>query len=716
MRYWFRTFLGLSALLLVCLGCNSNSPTADIGGSGTETIGGILVDTLGNPVQNAIVRVDTVSADSNSIFYLASTNSYGRYKIVTIPAGVYTLEGHTEDSSLVVYIDTINYIYAEDSLDLGVDTMRVPGRISGRVFLDSVAFPGVLVYVHGTSFNAYSDGDGNFTISNIPEGEYVISYRYTGYIEVTDTGVIVISNFTTQLKTVNLTWDINVAPPAPGYIAGTCDTAAGIVRLSWENVGLSDLSGYYIYRKNISGPNTPVKIGSATDTLFYDTVFSDLTDTNSYALRYQVTAVDTLSNESCYSPAADVIAASPTMVRTFFTWTLIPDPNDTIITGDEITLAVSFINKTRKNILLRWYTGTSPDTVRIVTLSSTEGNDTLKHIWQDMGAHLVFVEVLDEKGDTWHDSCIVTIDGIIPLNTWEEFYPLTHARRSSGVAVVDSTFYIIGGAEDLFVGVQWIQTALASLESFTAGNSSWSSFSTMPTARISATVVPVGQNLYVMGGYTTSQEYTAIEVYNTGNNVWEDPPEMNYIRFGHAACVVRDTIYVFGGIIKVDGSYTPTDSIHAFDPKSGTWISKGVMSTPRTSHQVVVLNDNVYILGGQANDPEPVKTVERYNPADNSITPVKDMLFPRMNFGAAVLQGKIYVVGGFISMSSKQFIANVEVFDPSADTWIVRKELPKPRHSFAVCAYNNTMYVIGGSDVDYPDHLGQTEAVFKYYP
>jgi len=542
-----------------------------------------------------------------------------------------------------------------------------------------------------------------------------VYFKYEGYTSLKDSNIQVISGFNTVLDTVNLILDPNDVPIPPGYVSANYDTACGTATITWEKVSVSDLLCYQIYRKETNDTSF-TKIGTAYDTVYYDTIFSDLLDTFSYTYKYQIKSVDILTNESSFSPAANVAAASPTMVRTFFTWTLIPDPNDTLVTGDEITLAISFTNKTRKNILLRWYTGNPLDTIRIVTLSSTEGNDTLVHTWQDTGAHHVFVEVLDEKGDTWHDSCIVTIDGIILLNTWEAFFPLTHARRSSGVAVIDSTFYIVGGAEDLFVGVQWIQTALASLESFTAGNSSWSSFSTMPTARISATVVPVGQNFYVMGGYTTSEEYTAIEVYNAGTNVWEDPPEMNYIRFGHAACVVRDTIYVFGGIIKVNGSYTPTDSIHAFDPKSGAWISKGVMSTPRTSHQVVVLNDNVYILGGQANDPEPVKTVERYNPADNSVTPVKDMLFPRMNFGAAVLQGKIYVVGGFISMSSKQFIANVEAFDPSADTWIVRKELPKPRHSFAVCAYNNTMYVIGGSDVVYPDHLGQTESVFKYYP
>ena len=92
------------------------------------------------------------------------------------------------------------------------------------------------------------------------------------------------------------------------------------------------------------------------------------------------------------------------------------------------------------------------------------------------------------------------------------------------------------------------------------------------------------------------------------------------------------------------------------------------------------------------------------------------MLHKRSHFGAAAVNGKVYVAGGFTSMEKKEFINNVEAFDPLSNTWIARKSLPKPRHTFVVCVYNNAMYVIGGADEDYADHLGQSASVLKYYP
>ncbi len=702
---------GLLALLLCC----TDSPIAQ-GGSGTETVGGILVDTLGNPVQNAMVRIDSAGNDSSSTVYWDATNSNGEYLIENISSGTYSLAGFTPDSFLTVFIDNIVYADDSDTLDLGTDTMRAPGSIAGLVLLDSAAEAGVLIYIPGTSFAARSDEDGLFTMSFVPEGTYNIYYTNTGFVTGIDSSVLVLSGLTTILDTMNLIRDDNGVPPAPQNLSAAYDTVSGTVSLSWDAVNVSDLFGYYIYRKNRDDSIAFVKIGTAYDTLFTDTVFTDLLDTAAYNLRYAVKSVDTLTEESLFSSAVDVHAVSPRDVRTFFTWTMAPDTGDTVMSGDTVALAVNFTNATRINILIRWYTDDPLTPVRIFNVNAKDGSDTLNYIWHDTGSHAVCIEALDERGSVWRDSCTVSINGVNPTNTWQEFFPLLHARRYCGVSVVDSVMYVVGGAEDLFVGVEWKQNALASLESFSFVDSAWSSISTMPTARMGASVVSVVGKLFVMGGYTPAVEYADIEVFNTATSVWENPSPMPYIRFGHAACAVRDSIYVFGGMIKVNGSYTITDSIHAFDPSTGVWVAKGIMSTPRINHQVVSINDSVYILGGQALAPDPVQSVTLFNPNDNSITPLKDMSLPRMNFGATVLEGKIYVAGGFTSMISKEFVANVEAYDPSTNTWITRKDLPNPRHTFAVCTYNTNMYVIGGADSDYPDHLGQTASVLKYYP
>lgn len=710
--------LSFVSSLFVLYICCSDTPVATQGGSGTETVGGILVDTLGNPVNNAIVQATSV--DTNNPQTSGDvTNKDGEYVLENIKAGIYNIEGRTLDTSLIIFMDSI--IYADDSqpLDLGIDTMHAPGSISGSVFLDSIANPGVLIYIPGTSYSAYSDDSGKFVISHVPEGIYSVYYYYPGYIVGKDSLVNVYSGSDTTLDTKYLQPDPNDDPPAPRHISATYDTATGVVTLTWEKVKVSDLYGYYVYRKEDSDTDF-IKIATAFDTIYHDTIDTIINNPNDSTiqcrLQYQVKSVDTLTNTSSFSPRADITAWSPTLIMTLFTWTLLPGDTDTVVNGQSVDLAVHFKNKTRKNILIRWYTGNPLDTVRITSVNTKEGDDTLSYTWQDTGVYLVCVEALDEKGYCWRDSCNVTVQGLIPTDTWEDFYPLVHKRRFSGAAVIGDTLYAIGGAEDIFIVDDWYPNALASMELFNTSDSSWSSFGTMPTARSAAAVVAVGKKLFVIGGTNYDENFKTIEILNTQSNIWETEAQIPSALFGHAACVINDSIYVFGGLTRL---YETSSEINVFDPVTGVWASKGSMSMARAYHQVVVLNDTVYIMGGINNlqDPTALTSVEIYDPVSNTTTPVRDMNTGRMNFGAAVLNGKIYAVGGAVSMFPDEFtaLASMEMYDPASDTWTEKKPLPSARHSFAISVNNNIMYIIGGAEQG-PPNFGQLGTVLRYYP
>jgi N-acetylneuraminic acid mutarotase len=60
--------------------------------------------------------------------------------------------------------------------------------------------------------------------------------------------------------------------------------------------------------------------------------------------------------------------------------------------------------------------------------------------------------------------------------------------------------------------------------------------------------------------------------------------------------------------------------------------------------------------------------------------------------GAAVVNGKIYVMGG--SSSREPF--NYE-YDPETDNWVAKTPMPTPRASFGIATYQNKIYTIGGS-------------------
>ena len=76
----------------------------------------------------------------------------------------------------------------------------------------------------------------------------------------------------------------------------------------------------------------------------------------------------------------------------------------------------------------------------------------------------------------------------------------------------------------------------------------------------------------------------------------------------------------------------------------------------------------------------------------------------RAGLGVAVVNGKIYAIGG--STASGQyppdcfaggFVGTNGEYDPATDTWTTKASMPTPRDYFAIAAYQNKIYCIGGA-------------------
>ncbi|WP_164931688.1 Kelch repeat-containing protein [Longirhabdus pacifica] len=74
---------------------------------------------------------------------------------------------------------------------------------------------------------------------------------------------------------------------------------------------------------------------------------------------------------------------------------------------------------------------------------------------------------------------------------------------------------------------------------------------------------------------------------------------------------------------------------------------------------------------------------------------MEPMPTPRHGFGTAVVDGKVYIIGG-----AKQELTNavgvVEVYDPKTNSWTTAAPMNSPRKAFATVAYNEEIYTIGG--------------------
>jgi len=131
-------------------------------------------------------------------------------------------------------------------------------------------------------------------------------------------------------------------------------------------------------------------------------------------------------------------------------------------------------------------------------------------------------------------------------------------------------------------------------------------------------------------------------------------------------------------------------SITSEAQNGGKWQSLPDMPSARQELATAVLNGKIYVMGGLNAQRFSTNTVDVYNPATGIWTSAHPLPVPVNHNAAAVVGGKIYQFGG---------TKNLFVYDPVTDSW---SELATPhfQHGFtaAVGVIDDKIYVAGGVD------------------
>ncbi|MBM4428784.1 MAG: hypothetical protein FJ026_00365 [Chloroflexi bacterium] len=128
---------------------------------------------------------------------------------------------------------------------------------------------------------------------------------------------------------------------------------------------------------------------------------------------------------------------------------------------------------------------------------------------------------------------------------------------------------------------------------------------------------------------------------------------------------------------------------------SSRWLSQAQMPTARARLAVVAYGGQVYAIAGDTEE-GPSAAVEVYDPATDTWTRRSSKPQPVRNVGAAVLNDRIYVPGGYNALD--QATATLEVYDPQTDQWSEAAPLPTPLFAYAIAAVGGRLYLFGGSD------------------
>jgi N-acetylneuraminic acid mutarotase len=126
-----------------------------------------------------------------------------------------------------------------------------------------------------------------------------------------------------------------------------------------------------------------------------------------------------------------------------------------------------------------------------------------------------------------------------------------------------------------------------------------------------------------------------------------------------------------------------------------SWTTLAPMPTARRQFGVAVVNGKIFAIGGNdGNYDRYLDTNEMYDPTTNTWTKKARMPTPRIEFGIAIYENKIYVMGGAIGVDPSGNGNNLlttanEVYDPATDTWETKAPMPTPRFGLTASVAND---------------------------
>ncbi|OQV21354.1 putative Kelch-like ECH-associated protein 1 [Hypsibius exemplaris] len=134
--------------------------------------------------------------------------------------------------------------------------------------------------------------------------------------------------------------------------------------------------------------------------------------------------------------------------------------------------------------------------------------------------------------------------------------------------------------------------------------------------------------------------------------------------------------------------------IGRYNPNDETWSPIADMSRARLGLGVASLNRLLYAVGG-FDGVERLQCVECYDPDTNSWRSVAPMSTVRSGAGMVALDGLLYAVGGY---DGRNQLASVERYDSETNHWSPVAGMHTARSALSVVAVDGRIYAIGGYD------------------
>jgi len=278
---------------------------------------------------------------------------------------------------------------------------------------------------------------------------------------------------------------------------------------------------------------------------------------------------------------------------------------------------------------------------------------------------------------------------------WQWKASLPSPRQGMAAAVLENKIYVIGGSETEMHGLTVVQA-------YDVQQDEWeTNIDPLNVARTNSAAVFFEGKVYVFGGRDHNQIISEVEMYDPLSNQWTVVSQLPTPREGLSAVVVDSLVWVIGGAA-FQANY---NIVECYNPAANSWETlPQQLTVPRVASVAAVINGEVYVFGGFYFGP--LNSYEKYVPG-SGWTNVGNMSYSCGSASGTEVNGKMWIVGG---ENHEGILATTQYTGPAfPGTWNTGPPLQLQRKNLSVARVGNYLFAMGGRSAQHTG--GLTEAV-----
>ena len=237
----------------------------------------------------------------------------------------------------------------------------------------------------------------------------------------------------------------------------------------------------------------------------------------------------------------------------------------------------------------------------------------------------------------------------------------------------------------------------------------WSSGTKLPAKKAFHAVASLDGYVYVFAGESFQAADERCFRYRIASDTWEQLSDFPVTAFLEGVAEAVDgKIYIFGGTTGYSSLYSPIRNMWEYDPLQDRFTERASMPIAQCMGSSAVIDGKIYYVGGMgSNWGGYLSVVQVYDPATDTWSSASDIPTPMAWLGAGSMGNRIVISGGY---SGSNFLRSTYVGTVSGAqiTWSQGRDYPKAT-GLIDCSVGTT------ADAAY-FFTGVTYAAGEYYP